>query len=135
MRFIVALISIIFTLDLLWLISARIARITVARIIVTIFGLAQLAGLIWLLTQRFAHAESAVPLAKFTMATVFIWHFDPSSTDATSCHCNVADSGNGRSGADGATAMQSHSQCLRNEQCVESTTVSRDRGRHRTATL
>ncbi len=57
-----------------WAASARIARPTFARITVAIFALAQLAGLIWLLTQRFAHAESMALLSKFAMATVFIWH-------------------------------------------------------------
>ena len=64
-----------FALDIFWwAISARIAKATFARIGVTIFALAQLAGLIWLLTQRFAHAESMALFSKFAMATVFIWH-------------------------------------------------------------
>ena len=64
-----------FALDIFWwAISARIAKPTFARIGVTIFALAQLAGLIWLLTQRFAHAESMALFSKFAMATVFIWH-------------------------------------------------------------
>src|SRR5438093_7627773 len=75
MRFVLALIGTMFALDVLWwAISARIAKPTFARIGVTIFALAQLAGLIWLLTQRFAHAESMGLLSKFAMATVFIWH-------------------------------------------------------------
>ena len=64
-----------FALDIFWwAISARIAKPTFARIGVTIFALAQVAGLIWLLTQRFAHAESMALFSKFAMATVFIWH-------------------------------------------------------------
>ena len=64
-----------FALDIFWwAISGRIAKATFARIGVTIFALAQLAGLIWLLTQRFAHAESMALFSKFAMATVFIWH-------------------------------------------------------------
>ena len=64
-----------FALDIFWwAISARIAKATFARIGVTIFALAQLAGLIWLLNQRFAHAESMALFSKFAMATVFIWH-------------------------------------------------------------
>jgi hypothetical protein len=75
MRFVLALIGTMFALDILWwAASARIARPTFARITVAIFALAQLAGLIWLLTQRFAHAESMALLSKFAMATVFIWH-------------------------------------------------------------
>src|SRR5438552_16228090 len=75
MRFVLALIGAMFALDVLWwAISARIAKPTFARIGVTIFALAQLAGLIWLLTQRFAHAESMGLFSKFAMATVFIWH-------------------------------------------------------------
>src|SRR6266513_940367 len=75
MRFVLALIGTMFALDIFWwAISARIAKPTFARIGVTIFALAQLAGLIWLLTQRFAHAESMALLSKFAMATVFIWH-------------------------------------------------------------
>ena len=75
MRFVLALIGAMFALDVLWwAISARIAKPTFARIGVTIFALAQLAGLIWLLTQRFAHAESMALFSKFAMATVFIWH-------------------------------------------------------------
>ena len=61
-------------LDILWwAASARIAKPTFARITVAIFALA-LAGLSWLLTQRFAHAESRALFSKFAMATVFIWH-------------------------------------------------------------
>ena len=75
MRFVLALIGTMFALDIFWwAISARIAKATFARIGVTIFALAQLAGLIWLLTQRFAHSESMALFSKFAMATVFIWH-------------------------------------------------------------
>ncbi len=75
MRFVLALIGTMFALDIFWwAISAGIAKPTFARIGVTIFALAQLAGLIWLLTQRFAHAESMALFSKFAMATVFIWH-------------------------------------------------------------
>ena len=75
MRFVLALIGTMFALDIFWwAISGRIAKATFARIGVTIFALAQLAGLIWLLTQRFAHAESMALFSKFAMATVFIWH-------------------------------------------------------------
>jgi uncharacterized protein len=75
MRFVLALIGTMFALDLLWLAaSARIAKPTVARVAVAIFGGAQLAGLIWLLCQRFAHAESMALFSKFAMANVFIWH-------------------------------------------------------------
>jgi uncharacterized protein len=75
MRFVLILIGTIFALDVLWwAASARIARPTFARIAIAIFALAQLAGLIWLLTQRFAHAESTSLFSKFAMAAVFIWH-------------------------------------------------------------
>src|SRR5439155_10901700 len=75
MRFVLALIGTMFALDIFWwAISGRIAKATFARIGVTIFALAQLAGLIWLLTQRFAHAESMALFSKFAMATIFIWH-------------------------------------------------------------
>src|SRR5207244_11602619 len=75
MRFVLALIGTMFALDIFWwAISARIAKATFARIGVTIFALAQLAGLIWLLTQRFTHAESMALFSTFAMATVFIWH-------------------------------------------------------------
>ena len=75
MRFVLVLLGTMVALDLLWwAASARIAKPTFARITVAIFALAQLAGLIWLLTQRFAHAESMALFSKFAMATVFIWH-------------------------------------------------------------
>ena len=75
MRFVLVLIGTMFVLDVLWWsASARIAKPTFARIAVAIFALAQLAGLIWLLTQRFAHAESTALISKFAMAAVFIWH-------------------------------------------------------------
>src|SRR5438105_8747135 len=75
MRFVLPLIGTMFALDIFWwAISARIAKPTFARVAVTIFALAQLAGLIWLLTQRFAHAESTALFSKFVMAAVFIWH-------------------------------------------------------------
>ena len=75
MRFIFGLIGIIFALDVLWCVaSMRVGRHIVARLLAILFGAAQLAGLIWLLTQRFSHSESTAALAKFTMAMVFIWH-------------------------------------------------------------
>jgi predicted MPP superfamily phosphohydrolase len=75
MRFVIVLIGIVFALDALWwATSARIAKTTFARIAIAIFALAQLAGLIWLLTQRFSHAESIAQFSKFAMVNVFIWH-------------------------------------------------------------
>ena len=75
MRFVLALIGTMVGLDLLWwAASARVAKPIFARIAVAIFALAQLAGLIWLLTQRVAHAESTALFSKFAMAIVFIWH-------------------------------------------------------------
>src|SRR5438067_1814112 len=75
MRFVLAVIGTMVALDVLWwAASARIAKPAFARIAVAIFALAQLAGLIWLLTQRFAHAESMALFSKFAMATIFIWH-------------------------------------------------------------
>jgi len=75
MRFVVVLIGTIFALDVFWwAASAQIAKPTFARIATAIFALAQLAGLSWLLAQRFAHAESTALFSKFAMATVFIWH-------------------------------------------------------------
>ena len=75
MRFVLVLIGTMVNLDLLWWVaSTRIARPTFARIAIAIFALAQLTGLIWLLTQRFSHAESLALFSKFAMANVFIWH-------------------------------------------------------------
>src|SRR5207249_4306697 len=75
MRFVLALIGIMFAFDFLWwVVSARFARPRFARIGIAIFALAQLTGLTWLLTQRFSHAESIAVFSKFVMATVFIWH-------------------------------------------------------------
>jgi len=75
MRFVLALIGTMVALNLFWwAASARIAKPTFARVTVAIFALAQLGGLSWLLTQRFAHAESMALFSKFAMATVFIWH-------------------------------------------------------------
>ena len=75
MRFVLALLGAMVALDLLWwAASTRIAKPTFARIAVAIFALAQLAGLIWLLTQRFARAESTALFSKFALANVFIWH-------------------------------------------------------------
>src|SRR5205823_3026041 len=74
-RFILTFIAIMFVLDALWLaVSMRIARPLVARISVGIFSLAQLAGLIWLVTQRFSHPGSAALFPKFAIIVVFIWH-------------------------------------------------------------
>jgi uncharacterized protein len=74
-RFVLIFIGILFALDLLWwAVSARFARVKFARTGVAVFALAQLTGLIWLLTQRFSHAESCALFSKFAMATVFIWH-------------------------------------------------------------
>jgi predicted MPP superfamily phosphohydrolase len=75
MRFVLVLIGAMVALDLLWwAASTRIARPSFARIAVAIFALAQLMGLIWLLTQRFARAESTGLFSKFALTKVFIWH-------------------------------------------------------------
>jgi predicted MPP superfamily phosphohydrolase len=64
-----------FALDAIWWsVSVRIARPTVARRAVAIFSLAQLTGLIWLLTQRFSHPGSTAVFSKFAVTAVFIWH-------------------------------------------------------------
>ena len=64
-----------FALDALWLaVSVRIARPAAARISVGVFGLAQLAELAWLLTQRFSHPGSTAVFPKFAVTAVFIWH-------------------------------------------------------------
>jgi predicted MPP superfamily phosphohydrolase len=75
MRFVLVLIGTMVALDLLWwAASTRIARPSFARIALAIFTLAQLTGLIWLLAQRFARAESTALFSKFALANVFIWH-------------------------------------------------------------
>ncbi|PYL45126.1 MAG: hypothetical protein DME29_02810 [Verrucomicrobia bacterium] len=75
MRFVLVLIGTMVALDLLWwAASTRIARPSFARIAVAIFALAQLTGLIWLLAQRFARAESTALFSKFALTNVFIWH-------------------------------------------------------------
>jgi len=75
MRFVLVLIGTMVALDLFWwAASTRIAKPIFARIAVAIFALAQLAGLIWLLAQRFARAESTALFSKFALANVFIWH-------------------------------------------------------------
>lgn len=74
-RFILGVIGIMFVLDALWwAVSVRIARPTVARRAVATFSLAQLTGLIWLLTQRFSHPGSTSVFPKFVVTAVFIWH-------------------------------------------------------------
>jgi hypothetical protein len=74
-RFIFGLIGIMLALDALWwVVSVRVAKPILARVFITIFALAQTAGLFWLLTQRFAHAEAIGGFCKFTLAAVFIWH-------------------------------------------------------------
>src|ERR1700693_2581334 len=73
-RFILGVIGIMFVLDVLWwAASVRIARPTVARRAVATFSLAQLTGLIWLLTQRFSHPGSTAVFPKFAVTAVFIW--------------------------------------------------------------
>ena len=75
MRFILTLIGIMFALDVLfWAVSVRIVKLAAARTVVTIFSLAQLAGLIWLLARRFSHTEATALFLKFAMTAVFIWH-------------------------------------------------------------
>ena len=75
MWFVLVLIGTMVSLDLLWwAASTRIAQPIFTRIAVAIFALAQLAGLIWLLAQRFARAESTTLFSKFALSNVFIWH-------------------------------------------------------------
>jgi predicted MPP superfamily phosphohydrolase len=74
-RFILGVIGIMFALDAIWwAASVHIARPTVARRATAIFSLAQLTGLIWLLTQRFSHPGSTAVFSKFAVTAVFIWH-------------------------------------------------------------
>jgi len=75
MWFFLILFGTIVALDILWwTASTRMAKRTFARIAIAIFALAQLAGLMWLVSQRVAHSESTVAFSKFAMANVFIWH-------------------------------------------------------------
>lgn len=74
-RFILGVIGIMFALDAIWwAASVHIATPTVARRATAIFSLAQLTGLIWLLTQRFSHPGSTAVFSKFAVTAVFIWH-------------------------------------------------------------
>ncbi|MEY2608931.1 MAG: uncharacterized protein QOH31_6828 [Verrucomicrobiota bacterium] len=75
MRFILALIGSMFALDALWwAASTRIARATAARTAIAVFSLAQLTGLLWLLSQRFSHPGSTAVFTKLALTIVFIWH-------------------------------------------------------------
>jgi predicted MPP superfamily phosphohydrolase len=75
MRFILGMLGTMVALDLLWLgFSTWMAKPPLARIVVLFFSLAQLAGLLWLLSRRFSRAGSASLLAKFGFSTLFIWH-------------------------------------------------------------
>ncbi|MBV9008428.1 MAG: metallophosphoesterase [Verrucomicrobia bacterium] len=75
MRFVLGLIGIMFLLDALWwIVAVRLARMTRVRRALALFSAAQIAGLVWLLSRRFAYSSGMTLLLKFAMSAVFIWH-------------------------------------------------------------
>ena len=75
MRFILGMLGTMLALDILWLVlSIWLAKGRFARYFVLLFALAQLAGLVWLLTNRFSDSGSGPALAKFGFSVLFIWH-------------------------------------------------------------
>jgi len=64
-----------FLLDALWwIVAVRLARMTRVRRALALFSAAQIAGLVWLLSRRFAYSSGMTLLLKFAMSAVFIWH-------------------------------------------------------------
>jgi predicted MPP superfamily phosphohydrolase len=75
MWFILTLIGVMFALDaLFWVVSARIAKPVAARMALAVFSMAQLTGLVWLLTRHFSHTDATAVFQKFAMTAVYIWH-------------------------------------------------------------
>ena len=76
MSFIFKIIGLMLALDILWWwVLARATNRKWVRAFVTIFMIAQTAGLIWLLSGRFFQTGWDRWLPKFATAGIFIWHF------------------------------------------------------------
>jgi hypothetical protein len=74
MRFILGLIGVMFALDALWwAASVRLAKPAATRLALALFTVAQMAGLVWLITRRFSPASAAL-FPKFALAAVFIFY-------------------------------------------------------------
>jgi uncharacterized protein len=74
MRFILGLIGVMLALDVLWgAASMRLAKPAATRLALAVFSMAQMAGLVWLITRRFFPASAAL-FPKFALTAVFIWH-------------------------------------------------------------
>ncbi|PYL65359.1 MAG: hypothetical protein DMF25_03890 [Verrucomicrobia bacterium] len=76
MSFIFKIIGLMFALDILWWwVLARATNRKWIRAFVTIFMIAQTAGLIWLISGRLFQTGWDRWLPKFATAAIFIWHF------------------------------------------------------------
>ena len=76
MSFIFKIIGWMFALDILWWwVLARATNRKWIRAFVTIFMIAQTAGLIWLISGRLFQTGWDRWLPKFATAAIFIWHF------------------------------------------------------------
>jgi uncharacterized protein len=74
--FIFTIIGLMLALDIIWwCVLVRATNRKWARAIVTIFMIAQMVGLIWLISGRFFQTGWDRWLPKFATAAIFIWHF------------------------------------------------------------
>ena len=76
MSFIFTIIGLMFALDIIWwCVLVRATKRKWVRTFVTIFMIAQMVGLIWLISGRFFQTGWDRWLPKFATAAIFIWHF------------------------------------------------------------
>ena len=76
MSFIFTIIGLMISLDVIWwIVFARLANHGIARILISIFMVAMMAGLIWVIAARMCRGNWDRLIPKFAVSAIFIWHF------------------------------------------------------------
>jgi len=74
--FIFTIIGLMISLDVIWwIVFARLANHGIARILISIFMVAMMAGLIWVIAARMYRGNWDRLIPKFAVSAIFIWHF------------------------------------------------------------
>jgi predicted MPP superfamily phosphohydrolase len=74
--FIFTIIGLMVSLDVIWwIVFARLTNHGIGRIVVSIFMLAMMVGLIWVIAARMYRGDWDRFIPKFAVSAIFIWHF------------------------------------------------------------
>ncbi|HXP34638.1 MAG TPA: metallophosphoesterase [Chthoniobacterales bacterium] len=76
MSFIFTIIGLMISLDIIWwIVLARLTNHAIGRVLVSIFMVAMMVGLIWVIAARMYRGNWDRLIPKFAVSAIFIWHF------------------------------------------------------------